>query len=740
MRSALTCAVCATVATALPEIAGEAGAIAVFAGLSDAAAGNAFYDAVRPLAESIADWFGKEAPKAGDPILEALRAAHLVALGDVLAAFQVELGAMTANEQRAAAPFVANLGGFLVAARGGAVTGGNWWARSRPGQSPQGAALFAPLPDALQIALADREAPAADAVSESLLDEVLDLTGIARADMPARFAAIFAGERGWFSRFATHSAEALAKTDAFKSLWNAVQIAQIRASLAEFGVALGRIEAKLETMEEAAERRHREVMAEIAREKGVPPEHLAPILERMGHAQVPLADMARVLGEAVDRLLARGLELTQVHNDAPLMDQAIREARAKLATLDTDGAKATLQAALSAEDAAWTDQVASRNRARARGLFELAFIQRTSFDYAGARASLEAGLTLDPDEAWRWGELGDLCMTTGDLTCAGAAFAAARNATERALAKAPEDTKVLSHLSVSHTKIGDQEIASGNLTAALVNYSESENIVRRLFITGSNNPSLFRLLSVVNVKMGDLQNQFGEHTTAIDMYNSALLILSAFSTQDPKNEGLKRDIGSIQNKIGDVYFDHEKFDSAFRSYSEAFRILFPLAVRQRGNVLAQSELASTYERFGDVYTKKENLILARKNFLKSLNIRRVSSKQDRNNLKFQHDLSVSHHKLGDVERALGNTEFALSNYKIAFDIDSRLADHDPTNAAWQKALMVSCVKIAQTDHRVAREKFEQALEIAKELRDSKRMAPMDQWMVADLELKLKALP
>jgi hypothetical protein len=53
-------------------------------------------------------------------------------------------------------------------------------------------------------------------------------------------------------------------------------------------------------------------------------------------------------------------------------------------------------------------------------------------------------------------------------------------------------------------------------------------------------------------------------------------------------------------------------------------------------------------------------------------------------------------------------------------------------------VIVSCVKLAEADPAHARPALERALEIARELSASGRLAPVDAWMPAELERRLTA--
>ncbi|MFZ1813828.1 MAG: tetratricopeptide repeat protein [Rhizobiaceae bacterium] len=102
----------------------------------------------------------------------------------------------------------------------------------------------------------------------------------------------------------------------------------------------------------------------------------------------------------------------------------------------------------------------------------------------------------------------------------------------------------------------------------------------------------------------------------------------------------------------------------------------------------------------------------------------------------ERDLSVSHERIGDVLRAQGDLAGALVAFQASLVIRKKLAAGDPSNSQWQRDLIVSHVKLAEVgDDPVSQ--YEKALAIARELKRTGRLAPSDDWIVSDLEIRLK---
>jgi tetratricopeptide (TPR) repeat protein len=123
-------------------------------------------------------------------------------------------------------------------------------------------------------------------------------------------------------------------------------------------------------------------------------------------------------------------------------------------------------------------------------------------------------------------------------------------------------------------------------------------------------------------------------------------------------------------------------------------------------------------------------------------IRDKLAARDPDNAEWQRDLSISFDRIGDVQRARGNLDAALEAYRDSLAIREKLAAHDPGNTGWQRDLIVSNVKLAEVAEEAgktaeARGHYQGARDITVALRDAGRLAPVDAWMVEDLEARLE---
>ena len=194
------------------------------------------------------------------------------------------------------------------------------------------------------------------------------------------------------------------------------------------------------------------VRIEVAREKGVPPEKLAPLFENLGMLNLTPDQMREKADEAIKAIVGRANQKLEPSKEGPDIDQTIRAARAKLTNLDTAGAQAILNTKIAQEEE-------SRKQRLIPLLAEKAAVARLSYDYPTTKATLQELLRLDPNRVWSWIDLGDIWMTTGSLYEAAKAF--------RAAAVAALKTKDEGDLAASYERLGDVRSAQGALPDAL---------------------------------------------------------------------------------------------------------------------------------------------------------------------------------------------------------------------------------------------------------------------------------
>ena len=196
--------------------------------------------------------------------------------------------------------------------------------------------------------------------------------------------------------------------------------------------------------------------------------------------------------------------------------------------------------------------------------------------------------------------------------------------------------------------------------------------------------------------------------------------------------------------LGDVAVFLDRVDAAERFYQEALGIIEAAARASPGDPGAQRDPSVSLNKIGDVRVATGDRTGALEAYEQGRAIAETLAARDPTNAEWQRDLSVSYERIGDVRVAQGDRAGALEAYEQGRAIAETLAARDPANAEWQRDLIVSNVKLAQVaqqDGRAAeaRRHYGAALAVAKALQESGRLAPVDAWMIGDLEARLAAL-
>ncbi len=475
------------------------------------------------------------------------------------------------------------------------------------------------------------------------------------------------------------------------------------------------LEQKIEHEGQEGERHHKEqvtsieaLRVEMAREKGVPAEVLAPLFENLGMKELTLDQMRQKAAEAIKAILARANEKIEASKDGADIDKAIAASRAKLAGLDTAGAEAILDKKIAQEEAA-------RRQRLIPLLAERAAVARLSYDYPSAKAALEELLRLDPNRVWSWIDLGDNWMTTGRSGEAAEAFEAAGEAARR--------TKNERDLSVFFIKIGGVQVAQGDPLRVRKSYSDSLAIGERLAQSDPGNAGWQHDLSISYNKIGDTQQAQGDLKAALKSYSNSLAIRERLAQSDPSNAGWQRDLSVSYEKIGDVQLAQGDLQGALKSYSDSLAIAERLAQSDPGNAGWQRDLSVSYDDVGDVRVAQGDLKAALKSYSDSLAIRERLAQSDPGNAGWQRDLASAQDTVGTVQQAQGNLPGALKSYSDSLAIAERLAQSDPGNAGWQRDLSVSYAKVgdvqqAQGDLKTALKSYSDSLAIRDRLAQS----------------------
>ncbi len=290
-----------------------------------------------------------------------------------------------------------------------------------------------------------------------------ELATHAGRDAPPLFRRFFEGDGvgglGWYETYALFVNERIKTNERFRSIFLAAELVDIKRLITAADRRIEALGARLQAQiaagfqamaagftqaETAAERRHREMMEAIAREKGVPIPPLAAVLRRLGEAEVPPQDIPARLEAAAERLLALEARLAERSQDRPETAAARALARRRLDAGDLDGAEAALRDARA--DLRERREQTAREEAALLG--DEAGIAQLRLDYA-AEAALhrEAArlLDFDADSAWdAWQRAANALYRNGrEFGDPAALRAAVTIFQDEALPRAPRATRPL---------------------------------------------------------------------------------------------------------------------------------------------------------------------------------------------------------------------------------------------------------------------------------------------------------
>ena len=162
-------------------------------------------------------------------------------------------------------------------------------------------------------------------------------------------------------------------------------------------------------------------------------------------------------------------------------------------------------------------------------LAEKAAVERLGYDYASAKATLKQLVALAPDSVWEWIDLGDICVTTGSLAEADAAFRGAMEAARR--------TGDERDLSVSYKQSWRRARGAGQSAEALKTFRDGLAIGRPAGESDPGNAEWQRDLSVSYDRVGDVQVAQGNLPEALTSYRDGLADQDRLAKSDPATPG-----------------------------------------------------------------------------------------------------------------------------------------------------------------------------------------------------------
>jgi tetratricopeptide (TPR) repeat protein len=317
---------------------------------------------------------------------------------------------------------------------------------------------------------ARRAAEIARLAEDAVLDELRERLG--EIVLPVGFETHFrdgnAGRRRFLDLFGSFIAEQIKDDDRFRAILQTGRLSRIEGLAYDTAAILtqgfARVENRLDGMEDANERRHREVMEALARDKGVDPQHLVPLFEHFGQAGLTLDEIRNRAPELIEETLARARQPVERSNDGADIDATIGTARAPGRTRHRGSALGPF-----GENRRGGNRPAATADPAAGGTGR----DRTPvLRPRGGAGDVAQTARARPRSRLAWIDLGDSFVVTGSLPDAAEAYSRAQEAARR--------TGDERDLSVSQEKIGDVQRAQGDLAAALTSYQASLRIAERL--------------------------------------------------------------------------------------------------------------------------------------------------------------------------------------------------------------------------------------------------------------------
>ncbi|WAP67468.1 tetratricopeptide repeat protein [Jiella pelagia] len=503
--------------------------------------------------------------------------------------------------------------------------------------------------------------------------------------------------KGYVAVFGGFVARQIKTNEAFRNITVVEGLAEIKALgldaltvmlrlEAAFLPALERIERHIAEGFDAAQQdrdvKHEAILQAIAAKGDIPPENLRPLFEAVGR-EVPEAQFEEAVRTAVAELLARAEQRPQAFNDPIEIQAAIEAAHARLRQLDPEGAIAILDRAEADE----RDNIAARNRGRARMRKEKAEILKAVYRYEEALAAFADAAALDPADPWPLFQAGDIWILRGSLDKALSFYEAAEVVADRSILQR--------ELSIAWSKKADLFVKLGNLSEAVSAYENCHVLQKKVAGLDPLDADLQRDLSVSHDRIGDVRVLQGRLDEAANSFQTGLDIRRRLVEEDASNDGLQHDLSISYTKLGDVLVMQGHLENGRKSYEAGLAIRERLALSDPSNVRLHHDLSDSHGDIGNVRVAQGRFEDAIRSYEAKHEIIQRLALSDPLNAGLQRDRSVSNSNIGDVRMSQGRLEDAARLYEESHTILKRLALSDPSSADLQRDLSISFDRIGK---------------------------------------------
>ena len=205
----------------------------------------------------------------------------------------------------------------------------------------------------------------------------------------------------------------------------------------------------------------------------------------------------------------------------------------------------------------------------------------------------------------------------------------------------------------------------------------------------------------------------------------------------------KYDVSMMLNRIGIFFIENDNADRATTAFQQSLDIAIELTEESEFVRFLYLE-SDGWLNMAKVSLKKKNADTALAMCGMAYKAAQLVKRKQPGNAATQDRLGTILTTTGDAHRAKGNLQCARDAYNAALAVRHSLAAQDRDNAEWQRDLIVSNVKLAEVADAEDRASdaaahLRTALDVADQLAQGGRLAPVDAWMHGDLRRRLEAL-
>lgn len=197
--------------------------------------------------------------------------------------------------------------------------------------------------------------------------------------------------------------------------------------------------------------------------------------------------------------------------------------------------------------------------------------------------------------------------------------------------------------------------------------------------------------------LGDVLAAKGEPDEALLAYEAAQREAAALAEKEPENPARQRDVSVACDRIADILTDKGQLDLALESLSRSLEIAQALAAGDPANPGWQRDLSVAHDRIGDLLERKGDLDGALAAYRRGLALAETLARREPQRLEWSWDVSVSCDSIGDVLLAKGKAGEALEAYRQGLQIAEAVAENDPARTGWQRDLAVTLHKIGSLE-------------------------------------------